>query len=73
MYFKEFNINQWQQFENININFENRLTVLTGANGSGKTTILRMIAGLEQPDSGEIFIDGVCVNDIPANKRGIGF
>jgi len=31
MYFKEFNINQWQQFENININFENRLTVLTGA------------------------------------------
>jgi energy-coupling factor transporter ATP-binding protein EcfA2 len=44
MYFKEFNINQWQQFENININFENRLTVLTGANGSGKTTILKLLS-----------------------------
>jgi sulfate transport system ATP-binding protein len=32
-----------------------------------------MIAGLETPDSGDIFIDGVRVNDIPAGKRGIGF
>ena len=47
MYFKEFNINQWQQFENININFENRLTVLTGANGSGKTTFALNFAELE--------------------------
>ena len=44
-----------------------------GASGSGKTTILRMIAGLEQPDSGEIIIDGRVVNDIPASERGIGF
>lgn len=44
MYFKQFQINQWQQFENININFENRLTVLTGANGSGKTTILKLLS-----------------------------
>lgn len=44
MYFKEFNINQWQQFENININFENRLTVLTKANCSGKTTILKLLS-----------------------------
>lgn len=32
-----------------------------------------MIAGLEQPDSGEIIIDGKVVNDIPASERGIGF
>ena len=32
-----------------------------------------MIAGLENPDSGEIVIDGKVVNDIPASKRGIGF
>lgn len=31
-----------------------------------------MIAGLENPDSGEIVIDGKVVNDIPASKRGIG-
>lgn len=50
-----------------------KLIGLLGSSGSGKTTILRMIAGLENPDSGEIFIDGVCVNDIAASKRGIGF
>ena len=32
-----------------------------------------MIAGLENPDSGEIIIDGKIVNNIPASKRGIGF
>ena len=32
-----------------------------------------MIAGLENPNSGDIFIDGKRVNDIPASKRGIGF
>ena len=32
-----------------------------------------MIAGLEQPDSGEIIIDGKVVNDVPASKRDIGF
>ena len=34
---------------------------VVGESGSGKTTILRMIAGLEQPDSGEIIIDGKVV------------
>ena len=38
-----------------------------------KTTLLRMIAGLENPNAGDIFIDGKRVNDIPAAKRGIGF
>ena len=32
-----------------------------------------MIAGLENPDSGEIIIDGKVVNDVPASERGIGF
>jgi sulfate transport system ATP-binding protein len=50
-----------------------KLVALLGPSGSGKTTILRMIAGLETPNSGDIFIDGVRVNDIPASKRGIGF
>lgn len=41
--------------------------------GSGKTTILRMIAGLETPSFGDIYIDGKRVNDVPANQREIGF
>lgn len=36
--------NRWQQFENVEIKFHNKLTVLTGANGSGKTTILNLLA-----------------------------
>ncbi|MDR1764695.1 MAG: sulfate ABC transporter ATP-binding protein [Lachnospiraceae bacterium] len=50
-----------------------KLVGLLGPSGSGKTTILRSIAGLEQPERGDIFIDGVRVNDLPASKRGIGF
>ena len=58
-----------------NVNFgivKGKLIGLLGPRGSGKTTILRMIAGLENPDSGEIIIDGKIVNNIPASKRGIG-
>lgn len=44
MKFKEIELNQWRQFDKININFEKRLTVITGANGSGKTTILGILA-----------------------------
>lgn len=50
-----------------------KLVALLGPSGSGKTTILRMLAGLEYPDAGDIFIDGVRVNDLEASKRGIGF
>lgn len=46
---------------------------LLGPSGGGKTTILRMLAGLEQPDSGEILFNGQNVNDLPPQKRGIGF
>ncbi len=40
-----------------------------GPSGSGKTTILRMIAGFEIPTSGDIYIGGERVNDVPPNKR----
>ncbi len=49
------------------------LAGLLGPSGSGKTTILRILAGLETADSGEIYIGGKLVNNIPANRRGIGF
>lgn len=46
--------------------------VLLGASGSGKTTILRIIAGLEQPDSGRVILHGKDVTDLPARERGVG-
>jgi ABC-type Fe3+/spermidine/putrescine transport system ATPase subunit len=45
---------------------------LLGPSGCGKTTILRSIAGLVQPASGDIHVAGRRVNDIPIHKRNIG-
>lgn len=52
---------------------QGKLVALLGPSGSGKTTILRILAGLEQQDSGDVIIEGKIVNDVPGNKRGIGF
>lgn len=49
-----------------------KLIGLLGPSGGGKTTILRMLAGLEQPDSGDIWFHGQRVNDLPPQERGIG-
>ncbi len=52
---------------------DGELVALLGPSGGGKTTVLRMIAGLEQPTEGDIFVRGTRVNDIPVQKRNIGF
>ena len=44
MLFQKLEITEWQQFQNIEILFHDRLTILTGANASGKTTILNLLA-----------------------------
>jgi len=44
---------------------------LLGPSGAGKTTILRMIAGVEKPDKGSIYIDDVPVNDVPPKERDV--
>ncbi|HWE66528.1 MAG TPA: sulfate ABC transporter ATP-binding protein [Acidimicrobiales bacterium] len=49
------------------------LTALLGPSGGGKSTLLRIIAGLETPDHGIVEIDGIDVTDVPVRKRGVGF
>jgi sulfate transport system ATP-binding protein len=49
------------------------LTALLGPSGGGKTTLLRVIAGLEQPDEGRVEIDGVEATALPPQRRGVGF
>jgi sulfate transport system ATP-binding protein len=50
-----------------------KLIGLLGPSGGGKTTILRILAGLEYADSGDIYFDGQRVNDVLPQDRGIGF
>jgi sulfate/thiosulfate transport system ATP-binding protein len=52
---------------------EGELMALLGPSGGGKTTVLRMIAGLEMPTSGDIFLGGKRMNDVSVQERNIGF
>jgi sulfate transport system ATP-binding protein len=59
-----------------NVSFSVRdgeLMALLGPSGGGKTTVLRMIAGLELPTAGDILIRGQRVNDLSVQQRNIGF
>ena len=51
--------------------YENEFVTLLGPSGCGKTTTLRMIAGFEKPDSGQIIVNNKIINDLPAYARPI--
>ncbi len=51
--------------------YENEFVTLLGPSGCGKTTTLRMIAGFEKPDSGNIIVNNKIINDLPAYARPI--
>jgi sulfate/thiosulfate transport system ATP-binding protein len=49
------------------------LTALLGPSGGGKSTLLRIIAGLETPDSGSVIISGVDATRLSPQRRNVGF
>ena len=62
--------------KNISIKFDNGFIAITGPNGGGKSTLAKIIAGIEQPTSGKILLDGEDITDLSVTeraKRGISF
>jgi len=60
--------------DNVNLSIPTgQLTALLGPSGGGKSTLLRIIAGLENADSGSVVIEGTEATDLPAQKRNVGF
>jgi len=60
--------------DDINLSLpKGQLTALLGPSGGGKTTLLRIIAGLETPDSGSVVIEGIDATKMPVQKRNVGF
>jgi multiple sugar transport system ATP-binding protein len=60
-------------FENLDLQVANgEIVVIFGGSGTGKTILLRLIAGVEEPTSGEIQIDGEDATDIAPEHRNVG-
>ena len=50
-----------------------QLTALLGPSGGGKSTLLRIIAGLDRADNGTVRIDGADATSLPPQRRNVGF
>lgn len=58
--------------KNINLYIrDGEFVTLLGPSGCGKTTTLRIIAGFQAPDSGEVIFEGKVINGVPAHKRQV--
>lgn len=59
-----------------NVNFEvptGSLVALLGPSGGGKSTLLRIVSGLEKADEGSVLLDGKAIDQMDARQRGVGF
>jgi len=64
-YYKDLNI-----LQGVSVKAEQgKITTILGANGVGKSTLLKAIYGFLRPNSGEIFVDGQEISDVPTHKR----
>jgi sulfate transport system ATP-binding protein len=65
---------EFTALNNVSLDFPTgELTALLGPSGCGKTTLLRCIAGLEHPDSGQVLLDGKDASDRHVRERQVGF
>lgn len=63
---------QTEVLKDINLDIEHgEFITLLGPSGCGKTTLLRLIAGFEQPNAGAIYLDGIQMAGLPADKRPV--
>ena len=66
------NYNGTEALKNINLYIrKNEFVTLLGPSGCGKTTTLRIIGGFEKPSSGDVYFNGVKINDLPPYKRKV--
>lgn len=66
------NFEDQQVLKGIDLNiYENEFLTLLGPSGCGKTTTLRIIAGFEEPSSGEVLFNGIDISKVPPYKREI--
>jgi len=71
---KTYNEGKIVAVDNISLTIDDgEYVFLLGPTGCGKTTTLRLIAGLENPTSGKILIDGKDMSNVPPNERNMGF
>lgn len=69
---KSFGTHQLFKGLSLNVN-QGEFHVLVGPSGEGKSTLLSIIAGLQKPDCGEIYLNNNCVTAQEPQKRDIGF
>jgi len=66
----------WKEFRLREISFEvneGEHFVILGPSGAGKTVLLEIIAGIIEPDSGRVYLNGWDVTDLPPEKRGLAY
>jgi sulfate transport system ATP-binding protein len=68
------NFGDFVALDDVSLNVrDGSLTALLGPSGGGKSTLLRVIAGLEAPDSGKVLIAGSDATHTPPQRRNVGF